>query len=88
MADPRRRGATPSAASRSADAGSVPVRGVYGLTQPVRVGDAFGNEFVQRFEMGAEPGTTLDGTALIPPDEVAAVLVESTSGHQFVKTTI
>ncbi|WP_329478958.1 hypothetical protein OG555_40150 [Kribbella sp. NBC_01484] len=59
-----------------------------GCTQPVPVGDAFGNEFVQRFEKGAEPGTTLDGTALIPWDEVAAVLVESTSGHQFVKTTI
>jgi hypothetical protein len=39
-------------------------------------------------EKGAANGTTLDGTALIDPDDVAAVLIENTSGQQFVKTTI
>ena len=105
---------------------------VAGHGRPVRVGDAFGNEFVQRFEevvrigdapaLGDEvlvvevdlvgravrrvvgsartaaarspafrwsprralnPGTTLDGTALIPRTRF-----ESTGGHQFVKTPI
>jgi hypothetical protein len=39
-------------------------------------------------EKGAANGTTLDGTALIDPDDVAAVLIENTSGQQFVKTAV
>ena len=36
----------------------------------------------------AKRGTILDGTALIDPDQVAAVLIEDTSGRQFVKTPV
>ena len=39
-------------------------------------------------EKGAKQGTTLDGTALIDPGQVAAVLIENTSGRQFVKTPV
>ncbi|GAA1531308.1 zf-HC2 domain-containing protein [Kribbella lupini] len=39
-------------------------------------------------EKGAANGTTLDGTALIDPADVAAVLIENTSGQQFVKTAV
>jgi len=37
---------------------------------------------------GAAEGTTLDGSALIAPEDVAAVLVETTAGRQFVKTSV
>ncbi|GAB2568765.1 anti-sigma factor family protein [Kribbella endophytica] len=39
-------------------------------------------------EKGAANGTTLDGTALIDPDDVAAVLIENTAGQQFVRTAV
>ncbi|MEV6282804.1 zf-HC2 domain-containing protein [Kribbella sp. NPDC051770] len=39
-------------------------------------------------EKGAANGTTLDGNALIDPADVTAVVIENTSGKQFVKTQI
>ncbi|ONI66820.1 anti-sigma factor [Kribbella sp. ALI-6-A] len=39
-------------------------------------------------EKGAQQGTTLDGTALIDPDDVTAVMIENTSGQKFVSTPV
>jgi anti-sigma factor RsiW len=39
-------------------------------------------------EQGADMGTTLDGSALIAPDDVAGVVVQNMSGKQFVEATI
>jgi hypothetical protein len=35
-------------------------------------------------EAGAANGTTLDGSAIVPPDQVGAVVVENENGAQFV----
>jgi hypothetical protein len=37
---------------------------------------------------GAAEGTTLEGSALIDPANVAAVVVENTGGQQFVKAAL
>jgi hypothetical protein len=38
--------------------------------------------------MGAKQGTTLNGSALVDPADVTAVLIETTGGRQFVKADI
>jgi anti-sigma factor RsiW len=39
-------------------------------------------------EAGAQSGTTLDGSALVAPDDVAAVVVENVEGRQFVSADV